>query len=1143
MKLKLYTFLILLFLSVASKAQPCDSLTASAISFESRCASTGKIIITAVNGSGNYNYSVNGPVSTPYTSSNEITGLPAGAYTISVKDIIKNCVYTIPQPVVVDGDYQDPRFELIKTNVTCINGTDGTITIENVQFGRAPFSYSIVAPSTSAVGLTSSNGVFTGLATGNYFIQQTDSCGGIQTRNISILNYNWSITPYTVTRTDCDSADVFIGLRDVFGKVNTLDSVFNGFTYGIITPDGDTILSNSYNMRIKLGDLRRLQLFAVDKCGNRKTVTWTENKIPRVANAVTITNPTCFDFSAIVTGQQHLTNPEYCLYDSSGNSISCNSTGSFPNLAWGSYCIKITDVCYDTVITRCFNAVKPVPSVAASVTVSYGDDCNIVTVSIAGQTNLFNPVFCLYDSSDVLISCNATGIFGNVPIGKYCMKITGSICNDTTLIRCFEVMPLPVGAGTGTSFSNYDCTSFTGTITGTTGLGNATYCLFDSIGQLIRCNQTGVFDSLAYGSYCISVQVSTAAGGCADTVFTRCFNVTKPVPQLGPLRITKNCRSFTVQLQSFTNLLNPEFCLYNNGVLIDCNNTGLFENLIYGDYCISARDSCSKDTIERCFNAIPDTLGITASANPACILNQTTVRLNIQNGIAPFTVMLYSDSGMIRSINQTTNRSIVFDSLPSLPAGTAYTIVVTDSCGNRVEITASPLISVLTRSRRILPNCPGGTFPNGSSDIELTQESNLGKLIPRIIRKNGVNVNINFTISNTGQTVFTFKNLEPGTYIIRNRISNTCNTTVFDTVTILPYAYPALQNASLYRCDDNSFNIIAATSGGITPFQYEITGSIPASPSIVSAVPQTSPSFTINNGTAYSLVRLRALDVCGNASINDISTVPLVNIVVSVDGGCYNEDATLRVDSLAGATYRWYRRVLPNDSILVGTTPSYYLPVITTADTGLYYCRVVLNNGCIRRVANYYIDGLCGGLLNNNKLVLTAVKKEKQVQLNWEVFNTTGLKSFTVEVKRPGSDNFVISNGVNAHGSVSVYQLYDLYPSYGINQYRIKAVHESGQIIYSNIIPILIKETNTALLQLYPNPAKNSITILLNNKKEGWYQIKLFDMHLKQVYEMSTQASGQIKLQRPNHIQPGVYFFHLADIKANETHVLKVIFQ
>lgn len=1143
MKLKLYTLLfLLLYVTGAVTAQTCTSLTATAVSFESRCASTGKIIITVSNGSGTYNYSVTGPVSTPYTSSNEINGLPAGAYTISVKDVINDCIYTLPQPVIVEGDYQDPRFDLVKSNVTCINGTDGTIRVENVLYGREPFVYTIVAPSSSAIGTTSTTGQFTGLPPGNYFIQQRDSCGGIQTRSITILNYDWSITPYSVIRTNCDSADVFIGLRDIFGKTNTADSVFNGFTYGIVTPDGDTILSSDYNFRIRLGDFRSLRIFVTDRCGNTKRVTWTDNRIPRVANAVAITDPTCFDFSALITGQQNLTNPEYCLYDSSNNLLACNTTGSFPNLAWGSYCIRITDACFDTVITRCFNAVKPVPSVAANVTVSYGDDCRIVTVSVSGQTNLFNPVFCLYDSSDVLITCNNTGVFSNIPVGRYCMRITGSICNDTTLIRCFEVVPLPVGPGTGPSFSNYSCSTFTGTISGTVGLGNATYCLYDSIGQLIRCNQTGVFDSLAYGSYCVNVQVSTAAGGCADTSFNRCFTVTKPVPSLGPVTINKNCKSFSLQLSSYQNLFNPDFCLYKDSKLIDCNTTGIFTDLPYGTYCLTAKDSCSDTTLQRCFDVTPDTLQVRASAVPSCTIGRTAIRVTIDQGLAPYTVTLFKDSNTVVTTVVTNNRTISFDTLQQLPLQQSYRIVITDSCGNTTELITEPVLSQLNKSRRIIANCPGGTYPNGSSDIELTVQSNLGRLLPRIIRKNGVSVNINYTFSNTGQTIFTFKNMEPGTYIIRSRMTSPCSITVFDTITVTPYVYPTLQNSSLYRCDDNSFNIAAVTNGGINPFSYEITGSIPPSPSIVSASPQSSPNFTINNGTAYSLVRLRVLDACGNASINDISTVPLVNLVVSSVGGCYNSDVTLLVDPIAGASYEWYKRIPPGDSVLVGTSPSFYIPTITQADTGLYFCKVVLNSGCITRIAKYYVDGLCGGLLPDNPFKLTSVRKDKHVELNWTIKNEDEIKTYSTEVKRPGALHFENIHTKTILQPQGYYTLKDVNARNGINTYRIKAVYETGQIVYSNLSSVLYKETG-ATYYAYPNPAKERITIKVPPQEQVSYRLRLFDVHQKQVLEVRKEAAGQLQVQRPPSLQPGVYFLYLMDEKNKTTEVLKIIFQ
>jgi len=66
--------------------------------------STGSITVTATGGTGQYNYKVTGPVNTPYTSSNIITGLMPGTYTVTVKDLVANC--TKDQfNVVISGSY------------------------------------------------------------------------------------------------------------------------------------------------------------------------------------------------------------------------------------------------------------------------------------------------------------------------------------------------------------------------------------------------------------------------------------------------------------------------------------------------------------------------------------------------------------------------------------------------------------------------------------------------------------------------------------------------------------------------------------------------------------------------------------------------------------------------------------------------------------------------------------------------------------------------------------------------------------------------------------------------------------------------------------------------------------------------------
>jgi hypothetical protein len=147
MKTTFTLLLLLLLFNLRTEAQTCDSLQITYSVSESRCMATGSITANVTGGSGNYNYMVQGPVITPFTVSNNISGLEKGYYKLIVRDIVNDCSTELDS-IYVPGNYQDPRFQVIKTNVNCTN-TNGTITAVNAQFGRPPFSYTIVAPSTS----------------------------------------------------------------------------------------------------------------------------------------------------------------------------------------------------------------------------------------------------------------------------------------------------------------------------------------------------------------------------------------------------------------------------------------------------------------------------------------------------------------------------------------------------------------------------------------------------------------------------------------------------------------------------------------------------------------------------------------------------------------------------------------------------------------------------------------------------------------------------------------------------------------------------------------------------------------------------------------------------------------------------------
>lgn len=115
--------------------QTCTGLQVSYTSYESRCAATGSIKVTVSGGSGDYKFKVTGPVTINFTTSDSITGLSAGTYLLEVADILNNCSISIPN-VIVDGNYQDPRFSLSKTDVTCEYGSNGSITVDSILNGR-----------------------------------------------------------------------------------------------------------------------------------------------------------------------------------------------------------------------------------------------------------------------------------------------------------------------------------------------------------------------------------------------------------------------------------------------------------------------------------------------------------------------------------------------------------------------------------------------------------------------------------------------------------------------------------------------------------------------------------------------------------------------------------------------------------------------------------------------------------------------------------------------------------------------------------------------------------------------------------------------------------------------------------------------
>ncbi|RYY56766.1 MAG: T9SS type A sorting domain-containing protein [Chitinophagaceae bacterium] len=1225
--------LVLAFVLFAQNSQSqsgttnCENLQATYSTTESRCASTGTITISVTGGSGEYSYKILEPFTTPLTSTSQISGLPPGTYTVQAKDMVSGCTLVL-ENVVVAGSYSDPRFQLTKTDVSCTGGSDGAINVTGQQYGRAPLSYTIVAPSPAAIGTSNVSGVFSGLPPGYYYVQLRDSCGGIQTRSISVMDYSWSINARVITKINCNTVSVTIDLLDNRGNTNASGTAFNGFAYGVVNAPGDTTWNSTRSFNYVATPLRTLKFVVRDRCGNVQLFNWS-NPVPSLGSNVTLSNQACATFTAQVTSPANLTSPQYYLREGL-TPVANNNNGRFDNIPYGSYCIDMVDACYDTTITRCFTVTAPRPSLGATVNQT-ALTCSTFTAAVTSITNFFNPTYSIYTAGGIFVANSSNGTFTGLAYGDYCIRVRSNApCYDTTIERCFTATQPRPAIPVNVTTNNITCAGFDASITGTY-LSNPQFCLYNSVtNALIGCNGDGNFPGLEFGDYCVRI---TTQAPCYDTTIQRCFSVGQPQPSAAdPVISARGCDDFTVRIPSVTNIASPEYCLFdaaNNPLgcnstgtftnvpygtysiriattatggscptspviktftvtrinptanatvtvsnkdcstfsaditgeanlinphyyLVDLannpiadNNTGTFHNIPYGSYKIIIRDACPSTNLERNVSAAGDPLVFTATAAESCTFTTTNIAVNVSGGRAPFLARILNPMNVVVATQTFSSASFTFADIAGLPAGMEYTIEITTDCGQTQVMNLAPRTSLFSRNNNVSSKCPSASWENGSGEIVTELVSNIGMYTPTIIRRNGSVVNIGPTLNQSisaNHRRYTFSDLGPATYILEYNIT-TCARRVYDTIVVSNYIYPNLLNSAAYQCDNSNFSVNAVASNGVAPFTYEIIGSNPAGPSIVSPM-QNSPVFNINTAAAYSLVRMRAVDACGNGTLNDVSVLPLGQLTIQVNNvDCWSNAITLSVDTIPNATYEWYKKTSATDSTLIGTTQSYQIPALYPSHTGIYVCKTVVNSGCLVRLSSYHLRGACSIVLPVKMLGFEGRLENNKVKLKWNVSDEKSVKEYQVERKSDNS-SFEKIGTVTAEnkGGTKLYPFTDANPGSGIIQYRLKIVALDGAVTYSNAVTI---QRELDEITAGPNPVKDMLKISITGKTESAYEISLVSMNGQLILSQTTATTRTANLQIPrtSRMSPGMYILKIKNLGTGSLFTKKMLFE
>lgn len=1191
-------------------AQTCANFQATFKVYESRCAATGAIKIKATGGTGSYKYRVSGPVSINFTTTDSITGLSAGNYNIEVVDINSGCKF-FGYSINVGGNYSDPRFSMVATDITCEGENNGTISATNVQNGRAPFTYTIVAPSTMGIGTANSNGVFTNLSAGNYTVQLTDSCGGIQTRAVSIADYSWTIQSHTFKKTLCDVATGTLVVRDSRGNVSNTTGI-NGMMYGIVRGVNDTLWSSNPTITFNTNGMTSTTAVAKDNCGKVKVVNVNLNLTLSVSPTVKIDNITCTSFRASAQGVTNFFDPVFYLLDAAGNDITNNTTGVFDNLSFGSYAIKVVDPCTGGSIIRVFSKAQAVVSLNANVSV-LNKACNTFTARVTGQQGVKNPVYNIYDENDNLItsmSPNATGNFDNLPYGSYKITMKDG-CVDTTIVR-YVSASRPVPVIKPLSFYNVRCEYFDFNVTADS-LYSAQYCLYDNNNVLVTCNNTGVFTNIEHGDYCVEINDL-----CNGTTIKRCFtSLDLGVDNDLSLSYNKTCDDFTVTVNT-TNFKNSEFKLYKfDNTFVDENSTGIFSGLQFGKYYVTAHVACPETTVRRDFtvdqvkptgnpnlqisnqkcdifdltvagvsnltspiytlknatgviissgssakftgltygkytveikNSCYDTtLSVTQTfAAPARSANVTAskscnygmAKLTFTASVYPVTVVVMNPNNVMVASKVVTKANEVIDNLPALNPGEQYTVNFSWTCAGTLSSKVSPEVNFLNHSASVEQFCPGSTWPNGYGNIIAEATTNAGNLNVSIVKKN--NVAFTKNADNNIGSVYSFMNLEPATYQLRYFAADGCNVYFYDEVVIVPYQYPDMSRSTAFQCDNTGFSVGAYINNGVGPFTYEIISSTPSTPSIVSP-PQSSPIFNIDNGELYELIRLRAVDACGNATLGDASILPLANNTVrGTTDNCIGTHVKLSIDTVINSVVTWTYKKNENDQeIELGKGFSYQIDPFTMSDVGYYYCNVVMNNGCITRRYEFYLDGACHGVLPVMSVDLKGRMQNEKSILNWTVQSGEDIKSIIVERSNGGEFENIGQVQIKGTGDAA-YQFTDEMPG-AENQYRLKVVFEGGKSVYSKVIYLAGKQN--AAVSVFPNPATDYVNIEYNSSAQSTWAVELISISGQKVFSNQNVSGRSFRIQRTSAMPSGMYMVKLTNNKTGEVTNNKVLFR
>ncbi|QOG02915.1 T9SS type A sorting domain-containing protein [Flavobacterium sp. MDT1-60] len=565
-----------------------DPLISSAILVkESDCISGASIAVNATGGQPPYAYSINGGVS--YQLNNTFTNIPAGTYTVIVKDLANTVSNS---NTIVVNSLSPITATAVVTPSDCINNS---ITVQATG-GQAPYIYSIDGGVTYGPA-----NVFTNVLTGTYNIVVKDSNSCVSPILSKIVQ---SPSPLVITASDtsisCYGSTASIIINPVGGQAPYEYSINNSpYTSGNVFAN---LKAGNYTIKV------------IDATGCTSTLPYTITE-PSAVNADMVIDGNTIS----ILGAQGGTGSYFYSIDN-GN---FQTNNIFTNVNVGLHHLRVKDS--NNCEPGSFWAEIAIP-ISAALAITKPIECTSNAEITVTATGGFTPYVYSINGGTTF---QASNIFTNLVAGTYTITVKDN--DDKLYTKSITVSPLmPI-------YADFLIDKQTLTINGLAGTAPYEYSVDDSPFQT-----NNVFTNLSPGIHQVYIKDSK---GCQSFV----FKVTiENVNQLtASVVITKeaDCMSNAVITANAAGGMPPYSYSINEGVTFQLNN--VFNNVNAGTYSIVVKDANNDLATSNNLTVLPLSSPIisVSKTNVSCYqASDGRIDIYAQGGKAPYVYSINNSS-------------------------------------------------------------------------------------------------------------------------------------------------------------------------------------------------------------------------------------------------------------------------------------------------------------------------------------------------------------------------------------------------------------------------------------------------------------------------------------------------------------------